>query len=80
MPTILLSKRQRVAALIAGVDCCGEYSKEGTDYEFSWNTDSTAAIVKRIKDYTPENASCAIPYKSLLVKVLTAHRAERGLV
>lgn len=79
MPSILLTKRQRVAALMAGLDGCGLYAKDGTNYQFSWDAESTGYIVKRIKDYTPENSSCAIPYKSLIVKILTAHRAERGI-
>ena len=78
MPIIHLAKRERVSALIAGLDYCGEYARRGTDYEFSWHPDSTQSIIKRIKEYTPENARCSIPYLTLLSKINVAHRTERS--
>lgn len=73
---IRLTKRQRVAALLSGLDPMAIVDGKSPYYTLEWHYSLTDTILKLLKAHTPTNGCCAIPYKTLAVKIITAHREE----
>ena len=72
-----LTKRQREAALMAGIENMATIVHTDTAYALEWHPNLTDAIVQQIKVRTPDHGNREIPYKSLIVKIITAHRGEK---
>jgi len=74
---IYLTKRQREAARMAGIEDLGTIVHNEAAYALEWHPNLTDTIVQRIKMRTPDHGNREIPYKSLIVKMILAHRGEK---
>lgn len=73
---IRLTNRQRVAALLSGLDPMAVVDGRSPYYTLEWHYSLTGTILKLIRAHTPTNGCCAIPYKTLAAKIIVAHREE----
>lgn len=76
---IPLSKRQRVAVLVS--DCERDIPSVrvegyGTSYRLEWQPYVTKHLLARLRGLTPEHEARAIPYKTLINKIIVAHRQD----
>ena len=74
---IYLTKRQREAALMSGIETMSTIVHTDGNYALEWHPNLTDTIVQRIKMRTPDHGNREIPYKSLIVKMILAHRGEK---
>ena len=52
-------------------------TSDGAKATLEWHRNHTDTIVARIKSKTPEHGWREIPYKTLIVKIITAHREAK---
>ena len=77
MPTIHMNRNQREAALMSGIESMATVTSDGAKATLEWHRNHTDTIVARIKSKTPEHGWLEIPYKTLIVKIITAHREAK---
>ena len=73
---IKISKNQREAAVMSGIEDRAVITGCSACYELEWHPNHTGSMISMIKAKTPEHGNRSIPYKSLIVKIITAHRGE----
>ena len=74
---VYLTKRQREAAIMSGIETMATVTTEPGATAMEWHPNLTDTIVQRIKAKTPDHGNREIPYKSLIVKIITAHRGAK---
>lgn len=74
---IYLTKRQREAAFMSGIETMATIVHDETNYALEWHPNLTDAIVQQIKMRTPDHGNRMIPYQSLIAKIITAHRGGK---
>ena len=74
MPTVRLNRNQREAAIMSGIEAMATVAGTQTEATLEWHRSHTDTIVQRIKAKTPDHGNREIPYKTLIVKIITAHR------